>query len=403
MARLSKFLRTVLPALLLSFPSARADPAETDLWVTVADGTPSTVTPVVTTISGTETVLDAAPSNLKETVYTRINNGDATTVTETAPIATATETDGDGAFVLCSNTDGEKAPRPFCPVAGGQALVVGGTYYIMWDPTFYSSDTTPSNSTNTTKVEITGNFVNSTTGLVSTQAFSSGERDAAWGFWAFSADSSYLDGSNNVTISLVIAAVVPGSDTPLINDGPDIVVKKPETYTPKEPTMNKRALLIGLPVSLGLVFFITCGVCWYNRKARKIGIKNIMGRGKKGYGISKSRLQRLGMKSGGRAKRDKGQDIPLMDRNGERADADAEFYGNINDPYSAYPIHPEDGPQPRSRTPGKGGRRPSDDLGSLAGGSPAGKKEQFKFNLGQGAGRNAFREELTRQNRDKLS
>lgn len=94
-------------------------------WVTVADdGTRSTVTPVLTTIDGTATVISGAPNDLTATVFTQTNNGDMTTSTGTAPMATATDSDGAGSFLLCRNSD-----TLFCQPSDGSTLNPGTTYY----------------------------------------------------------------------------------------------------------------------------------------------------------------------------------------------------------------------------------------------------------------------------------
>jgi hypothetical protein len=97
-------------------------------WVTVADdGTRKTVTPVLTTISGTATVISGAPNDLTATVFTTTNNGQVSTSTGTAPLATATASDGAGSFLKCSNKDGTLAP--WCLPTDGGSLYPGTTYY----------------------------------------------------------------------------------------------------------------------------------------------------------------------------------------------------------------------------------------------------------------------------------
>jgi hypothetical protein len=68
-------------------------------------------------------------------------------------------------------------------------------------------------------------------------------------------------------------------------------------YEPPEPTKapNKGGLYIGLPVALGFVVFILVGLFFGMKKHRTIGLGNIMGRRNKGYGVGKSRRQRMGL------------------------------------------------------------------------------------------------------------
>ena len=69
-------------------------------------------------------------------------------------------------------------------------------------------------------------------------------------------------------------------------------------YPPPPPSNpNKLGIFIGIPVGLGFVALILCGLCIGMRKHRKIDIKGLAGR-KKGYGVGKSRRQRMG-KGGG--------------------------------------------------------------------------------------------------------
>lgn len=88
--------------------------APTDAWVSVgSDGTAKTITPQLTTISGTPTVISAKPTT----------SGTATTTEQ--PEATATN--GAGSFPVCNNVDGNWAP--FCAPSNGSTLNPGTTYY----------------------------------------------------------------------------------------------------------------------------------------------------------------------------------------------------------------------------------------------------------------------------------
>lgn len=88
--------------------------APTDAWVSVgSDGTAKTITPLLTTISGTPTVLSAKPTV----------SGTASSTEQ--PEATATN--GAGSFPVCSNVDGDLAP--FCAPTNGSTLNPGITYY----------------------------------------------------------------------------------------------------------------------------------------------------------------------------------------------------------------------------------------------------------------------------------
>jgi len=341
--------------------------AATDLWVSVdSSGTPHTITPSVTTIDGTASVINPVPEDVTATVVTGYNNGDRTIATNTAPIATATSSSGAGSFAVCNNTDGEYAP--FCTVAGGQPLTPGNTYYITWDSTVFASNTT---------IQVTGDYLNDTSGDITTQAFSSDPMAAAWSFYAWTVPSSVIPSGNNVTIQLSLMTLGRNSSSSERRKGPKIMIKAAEKYKGPDPQIpGGPALYIGLPVIVGFIALIGLGTCWWNKNVRKIDIKgSVMGSRGKGYGAGKSFRSRMGLKKNG-------ANIPLMDRLGnDNVNGDARYH---DDPDFGAPA-----PRPR---------RDSEDLASLAG-TP--KQDRFSFHMGPGAGRNAFRDEIARQNRDR--
>lgn len=40
-----------------------------------------------------------------------------------------------------------------------------------------------------------------------------------------------------------------------------------------------------MPCVLGLVVLVVGGTCWWNRRERRIGVGNVMGRRRGGYGV----------------------------------------------------------------------------------------------------------------------
>lgn len=272
-------------------------------WVTVGDdGKPKTVTPVLTTISGTPTVISGAPAQLTGTVFTETNYGQVTTSTGTAPIATATNTDGAGSFLVCSNKDGENAP--WCAPSPGENLYPGTTYYFRWDPKYFSSS-------NTT-VMVQGNYVNATTGDVTTQAFESAMMAASWGFWSHTIDSGLMQGTSGMNISLQIAALAHDGSASTIVKGPTVLVTNLPTYKPVQPKIpTGPALYIGLPTVAGFVILVIAGTCIWNRSKRRIGLGNVMSRSRHGYGVGKSSRSR--MRLGGKKKM-AAERIQLMER-----------------------------------------------------------------------------------------
>lgn len=194
----------------------------------------------------------------------------------------------------------------------------------------------------------------------------------------------------NISITLNVLA----SDEETVTKtytGPTVLVTKTPTYHQKSPSLpSGAALYIGLPVIFGFCLIMVCGVCAWNRKSRKIGLGNIMSRGRHGYGIAKSRARRMTMR--GSKKQKKAMNIRMMDqvpeeelyRDEPRVDQknyhreeQQEFNFNLDESHA------------------RGGhghaRRDSDALGSLAG-TPT--SEQFPRQQQSG---NAFRDELERQ------
>ncbi|KAK7914013.1 hypothetical protein PG985_011716 [Apiospora marii] len=371
-------------------------------WVTVGDdGKPSTVTPVQTTVDGKSTVVSAAPNDLTATVFTSYSEAAAHTRTGTVPAApTATGTDGQGSFLKCSKPrDSNK--DPFCqPLPWDvQEYRPGNTYYFTWDTTWFKNP-------NTT-IKIQGDYINDTTGDVSTtlQAFESGSTIiASWGYWAWTTDRSMLQKQHAVNISISMGALKPGGQIqgPDLIRGPRILLSDAPVPKPKPvPSPAGPALYIGLPVIFGFALLCIFGVCVWNARHRKIELGNIMSRGgRHGYGINKSARGRMGL--GGKSSREKkaAERVQLMER--ELAADGTAVYHDLDD----------DAPQvqvggvhhlPPLEHPGRP-RRDSDALGSLAGTPTENRQMNFQNPAAAGeAGRpNAFRDELKRQDGERF-
>ncbi|KAI8944543.1 hypothetical protein F4801DRAFT_585317 [Xylaria longipes] len=343
-----------------------ADPTDAALepWVTVnPDGQASTVTPVLTTIDGTPTVMSGAPHDLTATVFTYTSYGKVITSTGSAPAPTATGKSA-GSFAVCDNMDGEFAP--WCKPDGETPLYIGTTYYFTWDPDYF----TGRNST----VQVVGNYINKT----ESPAFMSGFIPAGFGYVSIKMTDDILlhQGSQNISLSLV--AVVEGKRQE--QPGPQInVTTRPGPVADAKGKLPQgAALYIALPTVLGFVIVCVAGTCLWNRHQRRIKLPSVMGRN---YDVGKSGRSRFRL--GKRSKAVKASErIQLMER--EIQAEGGEVYRDLPDP--------ADRP-----------RRDSDALGSLAG-TPT---EDRRMDLGRpgAAGNpatgNAFRDELKRQENER--
>ncbi|ORY70247.1 uncharacterized protein BCR38DRAFT_421515 [Pseudomassariella vexata] len=366
-------------------PSATATTINTDsdaLWVTVdSDGKPSTVTPIRTTISGTPTLLSGAPNKLTATVQTHTIHGQVTTSTGAAPLATATAAGGAGSFEICTNESGPLAP--WCIPTDGMPLYPGSTYYFTWDASYFSSS-------NTT-LRVQGNYFNSSTGLTTTQAFQSDNILVSWGFWTYTIDKSLMQQTSGVNISLQLAALRIGGQKAEILKGPTVLVTNPPVYqqAPANAPVGL-ALYIGLPAVLVFVVVCIVGTFLWNRQQRRIGLGNIMSRSRHGYSVGRSARSRMRLgkdrKKNGSDRKAAEERIQLMEQ--EVAAERGGVYRDI--PESEY--------EPEGGRP----RRDSDALGSLAGTPTEDRRMEFQRPGGRDDGRNLFRDEMKRQDGERL-
>ncbi|KAK3362623.1 hypothetical protein B0T25DRAFT_10494 [Lasiosphaeria hispida] len=367
----------------------------TALWVSVDEsGNPKTMTPVLTTINGTSTILSGAPYDVTGTVFTKIDSKASVTTSTGIAQATAANSNGSGAFALCRTTDDDPF-KPFCEPRNNATMYPGSTQYITWDTSFF-------NSTNTT-VRIVGFYTENAT----SQAFTSGPVAAGWGFFQWPVTSELISAPpgrlSAVNITLRIAALPLGNAAATWVPGPTVLVTYSPTPTPTPtPAPTGPALYIGLPSIVGFVALMVIGTCLWNRRARKLGINgSIMGRGRRGYGVGKSRRQRMFGKGGAAKKQAKAeQAILLVERERDR---DAAVGGG--GVYRDEPMGGEEAGKTRGGFAGRP-RRDSDGLGSLAG-TPT--RDRFDLTRpagdsgsGSGANNNVFREEMERQEKDRF-
>jgi hypothetical protein len=109
--------------------------------------------------------------------------------------------------------------------------------------------------------------------------------------WTIQSDWLKSQPSNNVTlfITAISGKSLPGTTVMIQNH----IDPGPSPPGPTQPPKG-RDLYIALPAVAGFVLLCVCGGYIFNRHNRKIGLGNVMGR-RNGYGVGKSRRQRLGL------------------------------------------------------------------------------------------------------------
>lgn len=253
---------------------------------------------------------------------------------------------------------------------------------------------------NSTKVNVIGTYINATTGEAGDEAFRSDDIRKSWGYYAFTPSSGMLKKGTGKAVNISITMNALASDDETVTktySGPTVLVTKTPTYHQKQATLpNGAALYIGLPVIFGFCLIMICGVCMWNRKSRKIGLGNIMSRGRHGYGIAKSRARRMTMRG---SKKQKAMNLRMMDQvpeedmyRDEPRVVDQKHYRTQEPQQQQFDFGLDQGHDWRSHGQA---RRDSDALGSLAG-TPT--SEQFPR---QQQGGNAFRDELERQRQER--
>ncbi|KPM40620.1 hypothetical protein AK830_g5972 [Neonectria ditissima] len=335
----------------------RAD--QTAAWVQVDDeGQPAaTNTPSMTVVDGVTSIENGAPHDITASVYTITANAKVTTSTGDPPNPTATAKNGQGAFARCHNMDGEHAP--FCDPSANSTLFVGSTYYVTWDPDYYNKT---KDNTTATEVSVRLDYLNTTSGELK-ELHKLDRVPAAWGFSPLKIESKYLKGYGDHNITLTLYSNANGSA--MKTKSTAMWVQLSKVKLPKNedtPPIDGDTLTIALPIVFGSLVLLIVGVCLWNRKTRRISLGNIMSRKRAGYTGRKQRRM-FGRKDNG---------IQLDTR--------------------ATPLSPEYRDAPTRP------RRDSDSLDSLAN-SPV---EPTFHQQGTTGGRNVFRDEVQRQDRERF-
>ncbi|KAF9890163.1 hypothetical protein FE257_006324 [Aspergillus nanangensis] len=188
-----------------------------------------------------------------------------------------------GEFPMC--TDLDTLFPPFCLPQHETDVVVGATYYVTWNADFY-----PLNAT----IIIEIRYSHSTQG---DSAFSSPKTDNSYGYISLHMEDEWLQEKPENALTLYIIEFEPTSGhRASARQGPTITLhsKTADHYKPPPAVpVNKTALYIGLPVGLGVCILVVAGLYFGMRDRRRIGLGNVMGNRRTGYGIGKSKHQLL--------------------------------------------------------------------------------------------------------------
>jgi len=211
------------------------------------------------------------------------------TATEKASASTASATNttsppSSGEFPVCR--DFGLPFSPFCLPKDGANVTVDSTYYVTWNADYY-----PINATITIELRYSDTSEGDS-------AYTSEKTENSYGYIPLKMNKDWLQGKSRNKLTLYIIENDPASDQRAsARQGPTIeLVPRPvEHYKPPPPTpFNKLGLIIGLPVSLGVVLLVVAGLFFGMRKNRRIGLGNVMGSRNGGYGIRQSKIRRLG-------------------------------------------------------------------------------------------------------------
>jgi hypothetical protein len=202
----------------------------------------------------------------------------------------------------CHNT----IDQPICAPHEGQVLTVDSTYWselsvrpassnaltaqVDWNPAAFPA-------ANTT-IRIALQYTNDTSRV----AWISDNQPTYAGTTTVKILAAYLDGWDQRNMSLVWVSYGPGgsstNDPRHIAYNVTLAVAPPQHLPapPPTPAPDRHSLLIALPVSLGAVLLVVLGLFFGMRSHRRIALGSVMGRGRRGYGVGKSRRERMGGK-----------------------------------------------------------------------------------------------------------
>lgn len=268
------------------------------------------------------------PNETAATTATNSKKTGTAAATGTSKTASSTDSSETGpaapisSFLSCSKPSGP----PICSPNNNSIATVGDTYYgklalLLTIVVFlFALGTLPDHPLGQPSANHTDLFllavtwdpsrfeVNTTIAIVLNYANDSSHR-AAWtsegvpkekSFVTVTMDKVWLQEFSNNTLEFALVSYITASDhTNPPYEGPTIFLsEKAATHfkpPPHTKLPDKLSLLIGLPVGLGALLVVLFGLFYGMKKHRHIDVTKILSK-RKGYGVGKSRRQRLGKK-----------------------------------------------------------------------------------------------------------
>lgn len=265
------------------------------VWTSVSDGVTEKITPTV--IDGV--TISASPVTDSATVWASVDGSgipylitptvsDGTTVS-TSPTPTASDYPDTDAVPPVLQCWGDRVPEddddspgyPFCTALNGTEMIVGETYWLTWDPTYWDSDSI-------TKVYLEL-IAYPQTGNSNDTLFTSDYVSRDDGYYPLTIDSSYIRSGNGymwVTITPLVTsqsdATTVGTKTgPMIraiissSEASTTITKVPsdnniDTDDSSSTSSNKAKIIApAVVVPVVCIMAIAAGVVWYLQKQRK--------------------------------------------------------------------------------------------------------------------------------------
>ncbi|MCJ1353176.1 MAG: hypothetical protein MMC33_003161 [Icmadophila ericetorum] len=253
---------------------------------------------------------------------------------------------------------------PFCLPLNGTDKYPNEQYYVTWNAVCLS---------NSSVVTIELDYAVYTDGA-GVNAWSSPITPCVLGYTILQTDPTWLKGQtrNNLTLTFIDYDQQLG---PIRHTGPTIsLIEPPVSGAPLVPSNPNLGVLIGVPLGVGLPVAMICLLIYGMRKHRHIDYQSIkeLARKKNGYGIRKSRRQRVGKR-----------ESPYF------ADSD------VGLPTKPYMDDPAGGIELPERNLG---HHNNDSLGSLVNTPTKGGFDEDLRTPGSG---NAFRKEISRQREER--